>query len=306
VASDATISGGLTRAGRRSVRGGARVTVIEPRRHGLLPAAREVWKSRSFIWYFGRGFIRKRTARTFLGVLWFPLRPTISLLSKLLVFGGIAKFSSGTVAPYALFFLTTSAIWQFFHECAYWATRSMDVNKVALRTVHVPRVTVVLSAMVPALTEFLIYGSFAVISALYYLARAHKLYFLFTQASIYEIPAGLFLIFMLGIGLGLITATAGARTRDVRFTLTFVLSFAYWLTPVVYPLTQIPQKYRPIAELNPVTGAMQLVKKGLFGGQDLSPEALVISCVAVVLLWIPGVWIFHRAELKSTGANAVA
>jgi lipopolysaccharide transport system permease protein len=278
------------------------VTVIEPRRHGLLPAAREVWGTRGFIWYFGRGFIRKRTARTFLGVLWFPLRPSISLLSRLLVFGGIARIKSGTGVPYALFFLTASAVWQFFHECAYWATRSMDVNRVALRTVHVPRVTVILSGIVPAVTEFFIYSSFALGAYVWYLSRAHVSYYKVSRWSLVEVPGGLLLLLMLGIGIGLITATFAARTRDVRFSLGFLLSFAYWLTPVVYPLSQIPLKYRSIAELNPMTGAIQLVKKGLFGGQDLSPETVIVSCVAVVLLWIPGVWLFHRFELRSTEA----
>lgn len=280
--------------------------MIEPRRHGLIPAAREVWATRAFIWYFGRGFIRKRTARTFLGVLWFPLRPSITLLSRLLVFGGIVAIHSGSKVPYTLFFLTASAIWQFFHECAYWATRSMDVNKIALRTVHVPRVTVILSSTIPALTEFAIYSSFALAAFVYYLVRAHTSYFAFNVWSPVEVVGGLFLMFMLGIGVGLITATMGARTRDVRFSLAFILGFGYYLTPVLYPLTQVPLKYRPLAEVNPVTGAMQLTKKGLFGGQDLSPEALAITIAAVLLLWIPGVWLFHRHELKATGATGIA
>lgn len=246
--------------------------------------------------------MRKKTSRSLLGFMWVPLRPTISLMTKLLVFGGLVGVASGTKAPYPIFFLTTSAIWQFFHECAYWATRSMDVNRVALRAVHIPRMTVILSATIPALIEFAVYGSFAVGAIVWYYARVHTTYLALHQWSAVQVLGGLFLILMLGIGLGLITATFGARSRDVRFALAFVLSFGYWLTPVVYPLTQIPEKYRPIAELNPITGAMQLVKLGLFGGGDLSRDAVIVSVAATLLLWIPGVWLFHRIEIKSTGA----
>jgi lipopolysaccharide transport system permease protein len=274
------------------------VTVIEPRRHGLIPAAREVWDSRSFIPYFGRVFIRKRVARTFLGMLWLPLRPSISLLSKLLVFGGLVGISSGKT-PYPLFFLTASAFWQLFHEAAYWATRSIDVNRFTLRAVHVPRITVIISAVIPTLMEFAVYGGFAVCAVIYYRVRAHTSYLSIHRMSLVDVPVGLLLILFLGIGVGLITATLGARARDVRFALSYLLGFAYFLTPVIYPLSKIPPKYRPIAELNPVTGAMQLVKEGIFGGHDLSTNALIVSFVAVLVLWIPGVWLFHRAEVRS-------
>lgn len=274
----------------------APVTVIEPRRHGLRLAAREVWESRRFIGYFGRVFVRKRFARTWLGLLWLPLRPSISLLTRLLVFGGLVGITAGKT-PYPVFFLTASAGWQLFNESAYWATRSLDVNRRALRVVHVPRLTVILSAVIPSVVDFLIYGSFAAAAVLYYLARGGGFWLTLTRSSLLYVPGGLLLILLLGLGVGLLTAALGARARDIRFALSYALSFVYFLTPVIYPLSQVPNRYKPLAELNPLTGAMEMFKDGLFGEHTLSSSSLAVTLTAVVAIWVPGVWLFHKVEI---------
>lgn len=274
------------------------VTIVEPRRHGLRAAAREVWQSRRFIGYFGRVFVRKRFARTWLGLLWLPLRPSISLLTRLLVFGGLVGITAGKT-PYPVFFLTASAAWQLFNESAYWATRSLEVNRRALRVVHVPRLTVIVSAVIPSFIDFLIYASFAAAAIVYYLARGGGFWLTLTPRSILYVPAGLLLILLLGLGVGLLTASLGARTRDIRFAMSYGLSFVYFLTPVIYPLSKVPNQYKPLAELNPLTGAMELFKDGLFSGHTLSNPSLAVTLVAVVALWVPGVWLFQRVELAS-------
>ncbi len=276
---------------------GLTVTTIAPRRHGLRPAAREVWESRRYIPYFGRLFIRKRFARTWLGLMWLPLRPSISLLTRLLVFGGLVGISAGKT-PYPVFFLTASAAWQLFNECAYWSTRSIEVHRRVLRVVHVPRLTLVLSAIVPSIVDFLIYSSFAAAAVLYYVARGGGFWLDLTARSLLYVPLGLFLILLIGIGVGLLTSSFGARARDVRFTLNYALSFVYFLTPVIYPLSQVPNKYKPLAELNPLTGAFEMVKDGLFGGHTLSNASLAVTLFAVAAIWIPGVWLYQRAELS--------
>jgi homopolymeric O-antigen transport system permease protein len=272
------------------------VTVITPRRRGLRPAAREVWESRRYIPYFGLLFIRKRFARTWLGLLWLPLRPSISLLTRLLVFGGLVGISAGKT-PYPVFFLTASAAWQLFNECASWSTRSLEIHRRTLRFVQVPRLTVVLSAIVPSILDFLIYASFAALAVLYYVVRGGGFWLELSPRSIVYVPAGLLLILLIGLGIGLLTSSFGARAKDVRFAMGYALSFVYFLTPVIYPLSSVPNKYRPLAELNPLTGAMEMVKDGLFGGHTLSSASLAVTLTAVAGLWIPGVWLYQRLEV---------
>lgn len=274
-----------------------RVTVIEGRRPGILAALGELWRYRRYLMFFGRTILARRYARTWLGLLWLPLRPVLNVGTKLLVFGGLVGITAGNI-PYPIFFILASAAWALFSECVLWSTRSLGVNRGVLRDVHVPRLVVIASAIVPSLIDFAITIGLAAIAILYYLARDDVFYLHLTVWSPVAIAAALLLIGLLGIGIGLITASAGARARDVRFAVAYFVSFVYFLTPVIYPFDSVPDQYKPIAELNPLTGAIELFKVGLFPGEAVSPEALFVTVAAVFALWVPGLWLFQRNEVR--------
>jgi lipopolysaccharide transport system permease protein len=281
----------------RRFRSGRRVTVIQRRQPGFFHAVAELWRYRRYSLYFGKIFLNQRIMRTWLGGLWLPLRPGMNIAAKVLVFGGLVGIPTGDI-PYAVFFLAATAGWQLFNEAALWATRSLDLNRALLRQVHIPRLVVILGAAVPACVDFCINLGIAAVALLYYLLRAHTVYLHLNIWSPLEILAGLFLLLATGVGLGVITASRAARARDVRYFVMFSLGFVYWLTPIVYPFARIPNQYKPLAELNPVTGSMELFKVGLFHSEQFPPNALIISILAVVLLWVPGLWLFHRREVQ--------
>lgn len=274
-----------------------RITVIAPRREGFLDAVGELWRYRRFFLFFGRRFMRKRYSRTWLGVTWLPLRPALNVGAKLFVFGTIVGVSAGRT-PYPIFLLISSAGWQLFSESLYWSTRSLFISRSTLRTVHVPRLVVIVSTAIPSFVDFLVGVGLAGIGLLYYLLKAHTLYLTLTWRSLFVVPAGLALIMLLGIGVGILTGIAGARSRDIRFMLAYFLNFLQYATPVVYPFEKIPNKWKPIAELNPMTGAMELFKSGLFGADTITSSALIVSLVAVAVIWGPGLWLFHRLEVR--------
>lgn len=275
----------------------ARISVIESRRPGIRAALVELWRYRRFTMFFGRGMLAKRYARTWLGLLWLPLRPVLNVATKLLVFGGLIGITAGNI-PYPVFFILASAAWALFSECVLWSTRSLDFNRGLLRDVHVPRLVVIASAIVPSLIDFAITLCLAAIALLYYLFRDDVFYLHLTIWSPFVILSALALIALLGVGLGLITASAGARARDVRFAVSYFVSFVYFLTPVIYSFDSIPDRYKPVAELNPLTGAIELFKVGLFPGEAVSPEALIVTVSAVLALWLPGLWLFQRREVR--------
>ena len=279
-------------------RGSARrVSVIESRRPGMFAALVELWHYRRFILFFGRRILTKRYSRTWLGLLWLPLRPVLNISAKLLVFGGVIGLTAG-YTPYPIFFIFASAAWALFSECVLWSTRSLDVNRGLLREVHVPRLVVIVSAIVPSMIDFAIGIGIGIAALLYYLARVQLFYLELTIWSPICIAAAVALIALLGLGVGLITASAGARARDVRFGVGYALSFVYFLTPVIYPFEQIPDEYKPLALLNPITGAIELFKLGLFPNEEVSPKAVAVTVAAVLVLWIPGLWLFQRRDVR--------
>jgi lipopolysaccharide transport system permease protein len=271
--------------------------VIEPRRSGLLNAWREFWRYRHLISYFGHLFVAKRYTRTFLGWLWLPLRPGINLATRILVFGGLLGVATDGKTPYALFFLVTTSAWQLFSEAAYWSMRSVELNRGVLRQVYVPRLIPITSAVIPSLLEWAIYIVFVVLGVLWYVVRAPHTFYLHIGLRTLLLPAGLGLMILLGLGIGLLASGMSARARDVRFSFAFIISFLYFLTPVIYPLSAVPEQWRPLAELNPMTGAIEMVKDSLFETHSLSSDAVYVSLIAVFIIWIPGLWLFDRFEV---------
>jgi lipopolysaccharide transport system permease protein len=268
-----------------------RVHVIEPRRAGIRSLVREAVANRWCTMYFGRLYLKRRYRRTWLGFMWVPLKPGFNMASKILVFGAVIGISAGKT-PYPIFFLVASAAWQLFAEVAMWATRSIDVARNHLNRIELPRLPIIAGSLLPGSIEFLVYVIFAGIGLLYYLIKAHVFY-LSLGIQTLLVPAGLALVVLQAIGLGLLTSAF--RGRDLRYSLQFGLSFLYFVTPVVYPLSQIPPKWRPLAESNPVTGAIEMVKDGLFNSHELTLSASAVAITGTVVLWAAGLWLLHRS-----------
>lgn len=275
------------------------VIVREPPRASVRASVRRVWHYRRVIGHIGHRFLMKRYARTWLGVAWIPLRPIISLGSKILVFGGLVGITAGSI-PYPLFFVVATGCWQLFADCAMWSVRSIELNKPLLRRVEFPRLALVVAAAVPALAEFLTYIALAAFGCLYYYFRGG--YTLSMSMRFPLLPLGLLVLIMLGLGVGVFAAGLGARTRDIRFGLNYAIGFLYFVTPVIYPMSTIPPKWRPIAELNPATGAIEMAKDGIFGTHSLSVPAALVSVVAVVVIWTVGIAFFSRREARALSA----
>lgn len=266
-----------------------------PRTASLTAALRELWRLRRFVLYFGHRFVAKRYSRTWLGILWLPLRPAVTLVTRILIYGGLVGIASGRI-PYSLSFLLATTAWQLFAECAYWSIRSMELNRKLLATVYIPRTLLVASAVVPSVVDFLVNLFFLVAALVYYLIRAH---FFYVEVGVQNLlaVAGFACMILLGLGFGLLFAGASARTRDVRFSLPFILNFLYFVTPIIYPLSQIPPQYRPLAELNPMTGAVEMARDGLFATETLSGNAALVTVIAILLMWGPGLWLANRREV---------
>jgi len=277
------------------------VHVIEPRGTGALQRAREVWEYRGLVPYFGRRYVQKRYQRTHLGWLWLPLRPALTIVARALVFGGILGVATGRV-PYFIFFLVASAGWQLFAEATYWATRSLELNRRLLAKVYVPRLVPLAAAAIAAVVEYLVLVGLWGAALLYYILRYDRIFVIVSIRTLL-VPVGIVLLVLLGLGIGLWTSAYGMHKRDVRFMLTYVLSFWYVITPVIYPLSAVPHQYIPLVELNPVVAPIQMIKDGLLGSEGLTTSASLVTLAAVVVIWAGGLWLFGRAETTAIDAT---
>jgi lipopolysaccharide transport system permease protein len=272
-------------------------TVIEPRQPGLRHRARELWRYRSLLRFFAHQFVERRYRRTVLGWLWLPLRPMLAVGSRVLIFGALLAIPSNGI-PYLLFFLVGYGTWHLFSGYLMYATRALEMNKKLLRKLYFPRLVLLVAAGAPAAIEFIIYAAMATVAIILYSISDNTAY-VSLDRDLLLVPAGLALVLALAFSIGLFTSVFGARARDVRFSLNYVLGFWLYLTPVIYPLSAVPERFHLLAGLNPMTAPVEMVKAGLLGAGDVQTQTVVISVSMIGLTLVSGLWFFGRMEASS-------
>jgi lipopolysaccharide transport system permease protein len=266
--------------------------VIEPRREGLKARAREVWRYRRLLRFFAVKAIQKLYQRTILGWSWVLIRPLFPLLVMTLVFGRILGVGSGGV-PYFLFLVVGHSVWDLFAQATTWGTRSLEMNRGFLTKIYIPRLILPVAQMSPAFLNFSIHIGVAVVAIVYYRITTGVLYL-----SPLGFPWALFSLVMaltLALGISLWTSVPALTARDIRFTLTYVMTFWLYLTPVLYPLNVAP-RYQWLVALNPMVGVVNMFKYGVLGIGVLDPREIATSLVIIGIVFGSGLWFFGRAE----------
>jgi lipopolysaccharide transport system permease protein len=268
-----------------------RISATPPR---VRDVAHDAWARRRLAVHFGRRFNNKRYARTVIGPLWLLLRPLLMVGWQIFVFAVILP-APETPVPFVLTFLAGFAVWHLFSESCFWATRSLELNRGALRMLPAPAPLLLVGAVGPAIVDTALCVLFLVTALAAYAVVDHQLY-LEVSANALLIPPALVALVLVGLGIAMLLAGPGAIARDVRFGLRFVLSAWYFFTPIVYSLEQAPSGVRTLLELNPATAPVQAIRLGLFGTGELPALAVASTSVWVVALLAVGVPTLLRAD----------
>jgi lipopolysaccharide transport system permease protein len=268
--------------------------VIEPVGPGLIAQVGEFWRHRKTLWHFGQRSIRRMYKGTKLGVLWLFIRPLVPLIITTVVIGQLLGVPSDGV-PYFLFYLAGTTSWMLFERSAQWATRSLDLHKSIVKKVYFPRLILPISSIAPAAIEALSYMGLLLAACVYYLVHDGHWYLRVGPSLLFALVAAVLSV-VLAVGVGLWTAVWQTRAREVRYTLSYAMRFWNWLTPVMYPLSEIPPKYHWLASLNPMAPLVETFKWGVLGIGTFNVGALCYAVVAVMLTLASGIWYFNRSE----------
>ena len=255
---------------------------IEPPVRSLRRTVGEVWRYRVTYFYFLRRNIQRRYGRTFLGYLWLFLPIIAPLLLGSLVFGGILGVSVGDL-PYFMFFIVTSAAWHTFSTTALFATRSLEITRSELRRVYVPRLIPLSAAMALPGFGLLIYLAILAGAVVFYVLTRGEFYLVFSPVTLLA-PVALASLVVFALACGLWFSPLAARARDVRRLAGYVLGFWYFLTPIIYPIEEIPSNWQWLASLNPITAPVETFKIGLIGVGEVTVTGVVSFFAA--LLWV--------------------
>ena len=262
-------------------------------RHKLfrIPFA-EIWHYRDLLLLMVRRDFVALYKQTILGPLWFVIQPLLTTVVFTIVFGNIAKISTDGL-PQILFYMSGITCWNYFSECLTQTSNTFSTNANIFGKVYFPRIIVPLSVVVSNLLKFgiqlVLFGTFGI----WFFTTGTTIHF---TATAFLFPVLVLIMAMFGLGLGMIFSSLTTKYRDLRFLLQFGVQLLMYATPVIYPVSSIPEKYQWIILLNPMTAIVETFRNGFLGSGSLNLINLIYSGTCSLAILAIGTLIFNRVE----------
>lgn len=267
-------------------------TLIDPAGAAYMPDLRGVWRYRDLVMLFVRRDTLANYKQSLLGPLWFVIQPLMTTLVFTVVFGGIMSIPTDGLSPF-LFYFAGLLCWQYFVANLNRTSDTLTTNAVLYSKVYFPRLVTPTSTAISNLIVFSIQLVVLIaIIALLMLRGAP------VRPSMFVIllPLLLLQIATCGLGLGLIISTLTTRYRDLSYMLGYVMQLWMYATPIVYPLSQVPEKWLWLFYLNPMTGSVQMFRHLLLGSAAPNIWMMSYSVGFSVLAMGLGLALFTRVE----------
>jgi lipopolysaccharide transport system permease protein len=267
--------------------------------HGFHPIARfeEAWGYRLLVVFFASHAFSALYKKTQLGIIWVPLRPLAPLIVGAVIYGGLMNVPSVGV-PYFLMLTVGSAAWNCFDGPWTWGTRGLELNRDLISKLYFPRIILPLSTMVPGLAEPAVNIVIAVLAFVYYRVSYGTWYVQWGPRLLFT-PLLLLAILFLAFSLSLFTSVYQVRARDVRFLIGYALGFWMYITPIIYPATQIPLRWRWLMWFNPMAALVEEFKAAVFGWARPPAWALPLALAEIFVVFAAGFWHFHAMESQT-------
>jgi len=266
--------------------------IIQPKRHLLDINFREIWEYRDLLLMFVKRDIVTIYKQTILGPIWFFLQPIMTMLVYVVVFGNIAKIPTDGI-PQPLFYLAGITMWNYFSDCFNQTADTFNKNAQIFGKVYFPRLIMPLSKVISGIIKFFIQTLLFWAMLVYYLLRGGVVEL---GLLVVITPYLVLLMAVIGLGAGILFSSLTTKYRDLTFLISFGVQLLMYATPVIYPLSTIPDKYRLIIWLNPMSHIIEGYKLAFLGAGSLSWLGMIYTtCFAITLLGI-GIIIFNKTE----------
>ena len=251
---------------------------------------KELWAYRELFYFFAWRDIKVRYKQTAIGAAWAIFQPFITMVVFTLFFNKVAGIQSGAI-PYAIFSYTGLIFWNFFSTSLTAASNSLVANQAIVTKTYFPRLIAPIAATIVSLVDFF-FAFLIFVGLLFYFHITPGL------AGILLFLPMLLLTFVASAGIGMFLAAVNVKYRDVRFALPFFVQTLLFLTPVIYPVSLVPERFQWLLYLNPMTGVIQVVRSGTLHEGMIHWGLVSISILAALLLFMVGLIYFRRQERK--------
>lgn len=260
--------------------------VIEPTRSLFKLELKELWDYRELLYFLAWRDVKVRYKQTALGVLWAILQPLLAMLVFTLLFSQLEGLTAGSL-PYPLFAYSGLVLWMFFANSVNYTANSLVGNTSLLTKVYFPRIIIPTSAVFACALDLLISCWLLVPLSLWYGVN-------FSTSALMA-PVLVMLLIILAIGVGLFTSALCVKYRDVRYALPFGVQLLMFVSSVITPPSLIPEKFRGLFVLNPLTGIVENFRAVTFG-HPINWTSLIAAVALTMLVFSGALLYFRRVE----------
>ena len=248
---------------------------------------KEVWNFRELFYFFIWRDIKIRYKQTVLGALWAIIQPFFTMVVFTIFFGNFAKVPSEGI-PYPVFSYSALVPWTFFSGALGSSGNSLIGNSNLLTKVYFPRFAIPASAALSGILDFFI-ASILLFGIMIYFQIPLSLDLLLWPVLV--LP----LIF-LALGLGMILSSLNVKYRDIKYTIPFLIQLGLFVTPIIYPISILPEKYKLFIAINPVTGIIEAFRSTVIPNKQIDLWLLLYSVVVSLLIFLLGLMYFRKTE----------
>jgi len=268
-------------------------TVIKPKTGLFDINLKEVWQYRDLVYMFLKRNFTSAYKQTILGPLWFLITPLMTSSMFTVVFGQIAKISTEGV-PQFLFYLAGNTAWGYFSSCLTSTASTFSGNAHIFSKVYFPRLVTPITSVIYALLSFFIQLTLMLILMAYFaFGRGEAVQ---PNMWLLLVPVMILQMALLGMGLGIIISSITTKYRDLSILVGFGVHLWMYATPIVYPLSQVPEFLTDIIMLNPMTAIVNNFKYAFLGCGEPIISGWIYSWIFTVIALFLGIIIFSKVE----------
>jgi lipopolysaccharide transport system permease protein len=259
---------------------------------------RDLWRYRELFFILAWRDVSVRYKQTSIGIGWAIIRPLLTTIVFTLVFSKIAKLPAPTAVPYALLVMAGNLPWQFFATALGESSNSLISNSNLISKIYFPRLIVPAGSVITSFVDFVI--------TLALMAGLMLWYGFMPDIRILVLPIFIAMAFASAFGIGILLCALNVEYRDFRYIVPFIVQFGFFLSPVGYSTSRVPEIWqfhgwdipaRLLYSLNPMVGVIDGFRWCLLRGESpLNPAVLIASTVPIFAFGIVGIWYFRRME----------
>ena len=266
--------------------------IIEPQRSLLDLRLGELWRYKDLVLLFVRRDFVSVYKQTILGPLWYLIQPILTTLTFTVIFGQIASLPTDGL-PQFLFYMSGTVVWGYFADCLNKTSNTFVQNAGLFGKVYFPRLAVPISILISNLVTFVIQLTLFIVFMLFFMWTGNRVN---PNGYLLLLPILILMMAGLGLGFGIIISSLTTKYRDLRFLVQFGVQLMMYATPVIYPVSSIPEQFRWIILANPMTSIVETFRYAFLGAGTVSWNQLLYSFGFMFVVVFLGSVVFNRVE----------